>query len=272
MSIANTKNSDEYRNFKNSFKQETVSATYKLNHTLQTYDYVLEMKKQHLKFDKGAFTIWDMIEKMDHLVDESDPDADFPQSIHCFQTAEALRSVYPEEDWLHLVGLIHDLGKLMALPDFGNLPQWSVVGDTFPVGCEFSSSICFPEFFTENPDYKNPKFNTKYGVYGEGCGLDALHFSWSHDEYLYQVLMHNNCTIPIEGLWVIRYHSFYAWHKEGAYTYFMNETDRKGLEWVKRFSRADLYSKIETPPDLKKLRPYYESLVEKYFPNTILNW
>jgi hypothetical protein len=38
----------------------------------------------------------------------------------------------------HLTGLIHDLGKILAHPEFGSEPQWAVVGDTFPVGCAFS--------------------------------------------------------------------------------------------------------------------------------------
>lgn len=33
---------------------------------------------------------------------------------HAFQTAEKLRAAYPQEDWLHLSGLIHGLGKLLA--------------------------------------------------------------------------------------------------------------------------------------------------------------
>ena len=44
-----------------------------------------------------------------------------------------IRKDYPEEDWFQLVGLIHDLGKIMA---FYDAPQWAVVGDTFPVGCK----------------------------------------------------------------------------------------------------------------------------------------
>ena len=43
------------------------------------------------------------------------------------------RADHPDDDWFHLVGLIHDLGKVMAF--FGE-PQWAVVGDTFPVGCK----------------------------------------------------------------------------------------------------------------------------------------
>lgn len=34
-----------------------------------------------------------------------------------------------------------DLGKVLLLPRFGELPQWAVVGDTYPVGCAFHESI-----------------------------------------------------------------------------------------------------------------------------------
>lgn len=33
-----------------------------------------------------------------------------------------------------------DLGKVLLHPSFGQLPQWAVVGDTFPVGCAFDES------------------------------------------------------------------------------------------------------------------------------------
>lgn len=34
-----------------------------------------------------------------------------------------------------------DLGKVLLHPSFGELPQWAVVGDTYPVGCAFDESI-----------------------------------------------------------------------------------------------------------------------------------
>ena len=37
-------------------------------------------------------------------------------------------------------------------------PQWSTVGDTFPVGCKFSEDIVFSEFLKLNPDFANPKY------------------------------------------------------------------------------------------------------------------
>jgi hypothetical protein len=65
-------------------------------------------------------------------------------------------------------GLVHDLGKILSI--FGE-EQWTVVGDTFPVGAAFSDKIIFSEFFADNPDKANPSYNTKYGIYEPNCGL-----------------------------------------------------------------------------------------------------
>ena len=49
-------------------------------------------------------------------VDESDPDLDLPNIVHAFQTAERIREEHPDQEWFHLVGLIHDLGEYNGLP------------------------------------------------------------------------------------------------------------------------------------------------------------
>merc|ERR1719271_2036109 len=102
-------------------------------HQYQTVEFVSRMHDKWLKFDHGKFTIEQIIAMLDELVDDSDPDNDLPNSIHDFQTAERIRQAWPDQDWFHLIGLLHDLGKFMALGKEG-LPQWCVVGDTFPVG------------------------------------------------------------------------------------------------------------------------------------------
>lgn len=65
-----------------------------------------------LSFDKFEMTIMEALESLNNLVDESDPDVNIPNIVHAFQTAERIRSVHPNHDWFHLVGLIHDLGKV----------------------------------------------------------------------------------------------------------------------------------------------------------------
>src|ERR1700738_4860965 len=49
-----------------------------------------------------------------------------------------------------------------------------VVGDTFPVGCAYSDKIVFPEYFRDNPDSKIPRYQTRLGIYSEGCGLEHV--------------------------------------------------------------------------------------------------
>jgi len=259
--IATSKSTEEYRNYEDPAR-DTVKEFYRLNHTYQTYAFVQEKRTDYLKFDKKKMPVWDAFQFLNQLVDDSDPDTDLDQFQHLLQTAEAIRrDGHP--DWMVLVGLMHDMGKVLCL--FGE-PQWAVVGDTFPVGCPYSTKIVYPEFFKNNPDFSNPQYQTQYGVYEKGCGLRNVTMSWGHDEYVYQMLKDR---LPDEGLYMLRYHSFYAWHREGEYDYLLDDHDREMLKWVKLFNPYDLYSKNPEPPDWNKLRPYYEKLVTKYLPTTL---
>ncbi|URE45736.1 Leucine-rich repeat receptor-like protein kinase [Musa troglodytarum] len=244
-------------------RQKTVEEFYRMNHIHQTHDFVKRMREKYGKLDRVEMSIWECIELLNEFVDESDPDLDEPQIEHLLQTAEAIRKDYPNEDWLHLTGLIHDLGKVLLHPSFGELPQWAVVGDTFPVGCAFDECNVHHKHFKENPDCHNPKFNTKFGVYSEGCGLNNVLMSWGHDDYMYLVAKENKTTLPSAGLFIIRYHSFYPLHKHGAYQYLMNEEDRENLKWLHIFNKYDLYSKSKVRVDVDKVKPYYMSLIEK---------
>ncbi|XP_017777449.1 PREDICTED: inositol oxygenase [Nicrophorus vespilloides] len=249
--------------------KERVRRTYYEMHTNQTVDFVKAKMSKWLTFDHFKSNIRDALEKLNELVDESDPDVDIPNIVHAFQTAERIRHDYPDMDWFHLTGLLHDLGKVMA---FFEEPQWCVVGDTFVVGCNWSESIVYRDTsFVDNPDGKNPKYNTKYGMYEPNCGLDKLTLSWGHDEYLYRVLKHNKSTLPKEALYMIRYHSFYPWHAGGDYTHLTNENDEQMKKWVLLFNQYDLYTKSLEIPDIEKLWPYYQGLIEKYIPG-VLEW
>lgn len=249
-----------------STRQEGVENFYRINHINQTYDFVRRMREEYGKLDKVEMSIWECCELLNDVVDESDPDLDEPQIEHLLQTAEAIRKDYPNEDWLHLTALIHDLGKVLHHPSFGHLPQWAVVGDTFPVGCAFDESIVHHKYFKENPDYLDPAYNSKLGVYSEGIGLDNVLMSWGHDDYMYLVAKENKTTLPSAGLFIIRFHSFYALHKAGAYKYLMNDEDQENLKWLQVFNKYDLYSKSKERVDVEKVKPYYLSLIDKYFP------
>jgi inositol oxygenase len=254
---------EDYRNYENPAR-DTVREFYRLNHRHQTHDFVLHKKREFLCFDRRQMTVLEALDFLDTLVDDSDPDIELSQREHLLQTAEAIRAD-GHEDWFVLTGLIHDLGKVLCL--FGE-PQWAVVGDTFPVGCAYSERIVYPEFFADNPDARDPKLQSPCGVYEEGCGLRNIHLSWGHDEYLYHVVKDR---MPEPAQYMIRYHSFYAWHREAEYGHLLDEHDRRMVQWVQKFNPYDLYSKCPVRPDWQTLRPYYTALIDKYVPGK-LRW
>ena len=252
------KKTEEFRNYE-ADARPTVREFYRLNHTFQTYDFSAAKRKEFLGLNRMTMGIWEAAEYLNQLVDDSDPDTDMSQLEHLLQTAEHLRAD-GQPRWMILTGFVHDLGKILCL--WGE-PQWAVVGDTFPTGCAYSQKIVFPKFFEANPDNKDPRFQTRNGVYEEGCGLDAVNLSWGHDEYIYHVCKDH---LPLAGLYMLRYHSFYPWHREGEYSHLLNAQDREHLKSVQAFNPYDLYTKSHAKPDVKALRPYYEELIAEFFP------
>lgn len=241
-----------------------VAQFYRTNHEKQTLDYVLSKEKQYFQLTRGKKSIWEAAECLNALIDDSDPDTDLTQIEHLLQTSEAIRKDgHPR--WMVLVGFIHDLGKCLCL--YGE-PQWGVVGDTFPVGCAWSNQVVFPEYFSGNPDAKVPEYQTMYGIYQPHCGLENVHMSFGHDGYIAEVM---KPYLSDEALYMLRFHSFYAWHRHGAYEHLVSEKDRAMLKWVNKFNPYDLYSKGRSKPDLKQLKPYYDDLFAEFLPEK-LSW
>lgn len=257
------KKQEEFRNYEKEARP-TVREFYRQNHLWQTYEFGQAKRAEFLPRKRLKMGIWEAMEYLNTLVDDSDPDTDLSQLEHLLQTAEHIRAD-GQPDWFILVGLVHDLGKILCL--WGE-PQWAVVGDTFPTGCQFSNKIVFPQFFADNPDSQNPRFQSTLGIYEPGCGLDKVQLSWGHDEYIYHVMKD---YLPDEALYMLRYHSFYPWHRENEYVELTNNQDREMLQWVQKFNPYDLYTKNHAKPDAKALRPFYEDLISKYFPAK-LDW
>jgi inositol oxygenase len=252
---------EQFRNYK-ADANPTVTEFYRQNHAKQTFDFVIQKKAEYCGLNRGKKSIWEMAEYLNTLVDDSDPDTDVTQIEHLLQTAEAIRKDgHPR--WFILAGFLHDLGKVLCL--YGE-PQWGVVGDTFPVGCAYSDEVVFPEFFAANPDSKITKYQTANGIYEEHCGLDKFHLSFGHDEYIFHV---TRKYVPEQAQYMLRYHSFYAAHKHGAYNNLMNDRDVQMFEWVRKFNPYDLYSKGRERPNMKEILPFYEELVSEYFPKQI---
>ncbi|OAA53621.1 Inositol oxygenase [Niveomyces insectorum RCEF 264] len=250
---------------------DRVRAFYREQHTKQTvaYNRAARARFHDPNRRRPRLGIWAAMQTLDALTDDSDPDTELSQLQHLLQTAEALRRD-GRPRWMQATGLVHDLGKLVLV--FGDAPgQWSVVGDTFPVGCAFDrAAIVYPDTWDGNPDAADPVYATRHGIYAPHCGLDAVMLSWGHDEYLYHVLR-DQSRLPAEGLAMVRYHSFYAWHREGGYRHLMNDKDYALLAAVRAFNPYDLYSKSDAPPDVEALKPYYMELIDEFFP-PVIEW
>jgi inositol oxygenase len=252
------KTQEQFRNYEANARP-SVREFYRLNHKYQTWDFVRGKRQEFLSLNRRKMGVWEALEYLNTMVDDSDPDTDLSQLDHLLQTAEQIRrDGHPR--WFILTGLMHDLGKILCL--YGE-PQWAVVGDTFPVGCAWSDKIVFHQFFADNPDWNERKYQTLKGIYQEGAGLDSVMMSWGHDEYLYHVVKD---YLPAEALYMIRYHSFYPAHRDGEYNHLMNDRDREMFKWVRAFNPYDLYTKSHERPNVKELRPFYDELIKEYFP------
>lgn len=234
------KDKTKFRNFEDAC--DRVKNFYKEQHTKQTVAYNLRARHAFKTQTRARMTIWEAMEKLNTLIDESDPDTSLSQIQHLLQAAEAIRRD-GKPRWMQLTGLVHDLGKLLFF--YGAEGQWDVVGDTFPIGCAFDDRIIYgTKSFENNRDIDDPIYSTKNGIYSEGCGMDNVMLSWGHDEYLYHICKEQS-TLPKEALAMIRYHSFYPWHNAGAYHWFMNEEDKDMLKAVKgEFMPPNSYRRV----------------------------
>ena len=83
------------------------------------------------------------------------------------------------------------------------------------------------------------------------------------------MLKNHGATIPDEGMYMIRFHSFYPWHTGDTYHEFESDHDRAMLPWVREFNKFDLYSKSDAVPNIDDLKSYYQGLIDKYIPGKI---
>ena len=86
------------------FRQHTMEAPpvvqefYRLNHTYQTRDFVQQKKREYMPLNKRRMGIWQAMEYLNTLVDDSDPDTDLSQLEHLLQTAEQIRKLRQQKE------------------------------------------------------------------------------------------------------------------------------------------------------------------------------
>lgn len=252
---------------------------YKIMREKQCFAFVERMEAKWLGFNHAELTVKEAFDVLKTYVDSSDPDTTNPNLEHMVQTAEAIRAA-GKPDWMQLIGLIHDMGKIMGgiggeREDGQNFdaitPQWALGGDTWVVGCRIPDCTVLPILNRLNPDMGHPVYSTQDGIYTPGCGMMNLKYAFGHDEYMYRMVQANGCPFPAEGLAMLRLHSCYPWHRGGAYRQFMAPGDEALLEAVNDFNQFDLYTKASARPDVEALWPYYQGLIHKYMPGK-LKW
>ena len=81
----------EYRNYDNN---DVVEKTYKNMLEKQTLSYIGEINDILKCYNAKKYNIWYIIECLEDIVDESDPDTSLPQIHHAYQTAIMLKNLY----------------------------------------------------------------------------------------------------------------------------------------------------------------------------------
>lgn len=67
------------------------------------------------RLSRGSYSVWEALEKLSTVKEPCCPDPETPNlTEQALLTAEACRHAHPQQEWLHLVALIHELGKLLA--------------------------------------------------------------------------------------------------------------------------------------------------------------
>ena len=254
-------------------KLEIIHKTYKAQRQNINFEFNQYLIEKYCKFNSIS-SFWAIFSLLDKITDLSDPDTDLPNSIHALQTAEAIRKVYSnDKDWMPLVGLIHDMGKILYVngndaDGTSKTTQWALVGDTFITGCPIPKNIVLAQYNNLNLDNKdsNNENSNNESKYTSGYGLSNCSVSFGHDEYMYRLLISNNHKMPKEAEYIVRYHSLYTWHSGTEYDYLEDEEDRKMKKIVKEFNNFDLYTKDDTLPIKwnNELIKYYSELVKKY--------
>jgi inositol oxygenase len=257
-------------------KLEQIHDTYRKQRTRITYSFNQYLINKYCCFQTRS-SFWSLFALLDNITDLSDPDTALPNSIHALQTAEAIRLDTTREwpEWMPLVGLIHDMGKILFLhgcdeDGTSRTTQWAIVGDTFITGAPLPDSLVLAEYNKLNPDHVDGIIK-----YFPGCGLKNTSIAFGHDEYMYRLLVANGHKMPCEAEYIVRYHSLYAWHSSDAYDYLQDKNDIQMKKIVKEFNEFDLYTKNDSLPRewTHKLRTYYSGLVMKYISqSTIIRW
>src|SRR4051794_7389903 len=73
-----------FRDYRDNVR-DGVREFYRLNHRHQTLDFVLAKEREYLPGNRRRMGVWEAMEFLNTLVDDSDPDTEFSQIEHLMQ-------------------------------------------------------------------------------------------------------------------------------------------------------------------------------------------
>lgn len=265
--------------FEFSNRNNFLSIIYKKNYRLQTITYVKSIKKIYSKKEKKKLDLWKSLsllsslsdmeldksyilaKRLQNIVNPKNPktyieniyvsDLFTQEEWSCLSTKNKIAygnkigDLYRDLniktwDWLPIVGLICNLGKVLLLDNFDEkeLLDWSILCDVYPLGCRISEQN---RYFNQE-SVSNNKSKSLYGKYKQFCGFENLIMSYSHTEYLFDQLHKYKNKLPKEAMYIIRFFTFSAWHSpkepiHRGYPYLANSYDWKMLPLLKLFNK-----------------------------------
>lgn len=277
---------------------------YKKKYKFQNVNHVkyLETNYKNLKYKK--YDIWKCFEILTKIKDETNIYPEMNEFDYACQVAENLENIDLENiyitelftreelkylpikykilfnkkikdmyknikywDWLPLIGLIHNLGKILLDKEFGKLPAWTVLGEIYPLEISFNKQNIFYEELL-----KDIKFDKKFSKF---CGFDSLKMCYGFSNFLYNKFKSLNHRISQEGLYIIKYNMFYSWINRKkdycrGYQYYANEKDWEMLPLLKLF---DIYKNINIDINkkyqLNEIKKKYKKKINKILPKFI---
>uniref|UniRef100_K7F4I5 Inositol oxygenase n=1 Tax=Pelodiscus sinensis TaxID=13735 RepID=K7F4I5_PELSI len=217
----------DYRNYTTGPLLERVYNTYLLMHTHQTVDFVRRKSAEYGACAQRRLSIMEALDLLDNVVDESDPDVDFPNSYHAYQTAEGIRQAHPDKGKASLTP--GGSPQSRVIPPGGS-PQSRVVGETEAQTCPRAhcKSLWEPAPATAAPvpGLMLPVVSEPSKRHRGGPGLQLQG----------RLGEKGRCfAAGSVAFYMIRFHSFYPWHTGGDYMHLCSEEDLRMLPWVREF-------------------------------------
>jgi inositol oxygenase len=107
------KDHNAFRQYTDDAIHENIKQTYKLARQHQSVERVRAiMHTKYMTFEHQMH-VQTVFDDLSTFVDISDPDISLPNFYHGIQTAESIRKDGHPPQWLQVIGIIHDIGKIM---------------------------------------------------------------------------------------------------------------------------------------------------------------